>query len=568
MARKSRFDVVSKPILVVEEECLCGIYSRLSVEDGDDEEQNSIGNQKKIVLDFLKDHPKIKVVGFYSDNGYTGMNYNRPDFKRMMQDLRDGIINCVIIKDISRLGRHFIFTSEYVESIFPEMQVRLISVNDDYDSADETSDATALTLPLKMVMNDYYVKDISRKIRSSITAKMDEGSFLPSAGSIVYGYIRNPAENTFDIDKAAASVVKRIFTLKAARNSINEICKILNQEGIPSPGKLRYIRGITTNPKYENAIWVRKTVRKILSDVVYLGCRVHGRVKRDKIGLNKYRRDESEWMIIPNAHSAIITQELFNQVQQIIAEEEKERANFNTRAAIENDTREIFREKLFCAECGARLMGGKGTQRVTSKLPSYVYYNCRRYIDSRHLQCSNHHINQSVILETIEGVIKQQVRMALDMERLIADIKTSPELPGHLSYSEKKLAEIRAKRNNMEAKIEQLLLDLTERIIDRQEYVKMKEKYSARYEELLSEESRLFGEIKKLDMALASSSKWIQALKQYHKVPVIDRAIVELLIDKIYITENRDIKVILNYADPYKELRDHLREIEVIKDAV
>lgn len=568
MARKSRFDIVSKPVLVVEEECLCGIYSRLSVEDGDDEEQNSIGNQKKIILDFLKDHPKIKVVGFYSDNGYTGMNYNRPDFKRMMQDLRDGIINCVIIKDISRLGRHFIFTSEYVESIFPEMQVRLISVNDDYDSADETSDATALTLPLKMVMNDYYVKDISRKIRSSITAKMDEGSFLPSAGSIVYGYIRNPAENTFDIDKAAASVVKRIFTLKAARNSINEICKILNQEGIPSPGKLRYIRGITTNPKYENAIWVRKTVRKILSDVVYLGCRVHGRVKRDKIGLDKYRRDESEWMIIPNAHPAIITQELFDQVQQIIAEEEKERANFNTRAAIENDTREIFREKLFCAECGARLMGGKGTQRVTSKLPSYVYYNCRRYIDSRHLQCSNHHINQSVILETIEGVIKQQVRMALDMERLIADIKTSPELPGHLSYSEKKLAEIRAKRNNMEAKIEQLLLDLTERIIDRQEYVKMKEKYSARYEELLSEESRLFGEIKKLDMALASSSKWIQALKQYHKVPVIDRAIVELLIDRIYITENRDIKVILNYADPYKELRDHLREIEVIKDAV
>lgn len=568
MARKSRFDIVSKPILVVEEECLCGIYSRLSVEDGDDEEQNSIGNQKKIILDFLKDYPKIKVVGFYSDNGYTGMNYNRPDFKRMMQDLRDGIINCVIIKDISRLGRHFILTSEYVESIFPEMQVRLISVNDDYDSADETSDATALTLPLKMVMNDYYVKDISRKIRSSITAKMDEGSFLPSAGSIAYGYIRNPAENTFDIDKVAAPVVKRIFILKAARNSINEICRILNQEGIPSPGKLRYIRGITTNPKYENAIWVRKTVRKILSDVVYLGCRVHGRVKRDKIGLDKYRRDESEWMIIPNAHPAIITQELFDQVQQIIAEEEKERENFNTRAAIENDTREIFREKLFCAECGARLMGGKGTQRVTSKLPSYVYYNCRRYIDSRHLQCSNHHINQSVILETIEGVIEQQVRMALDMERLIADIKTSPELPGHLSYNEKKLAEIRAKRNNMEAKIEQLLLDLTERIIDRQEYVKMKEKYSARYEELLSEESRLFGEIKKLDMALASSSKWIQALKQYHKVPVIDRAIVELLIDKIYITENRDIKIILNYADPYKELRDHLREIEVIKDAV
>ncbi len=568
MARKSRFDVVSKSVFVNEKECLCGIYSRLSVEDGDDEEQNSIGNQKKIILDFLIEHPDIKVVGFYSDNGYTGMNYNRPDFKRMMQDLRDGIINCVIIKDISRLGRHFILTSEYVESIFPEMQVRLVSVNDDYDSADETSDATALTLPLKMVMNDYYVKDISRKIRSSITAKMEDGSFLPSAGSIPYGYARNPEENTFDVDRTAAHIVKRIFLLKTEGKSINEICKVLNQEGIPSPGKLRYLRGVTTNPKYANAIWVRKTVRKILSDVVYLGNRIHGRVKRDKIGMDKYRRDENEWTIISNAHPAIISQELFDEVQRIIAQEENERANFGTRAAVANDTREIFREKLFCAECGARLAGLKGTHRVTSKLPSYVFYNCRNYVDSQHLQCSNHHINQSVILDTITCVLQQQVRIALDMEHLIADIKSNPELPGHLSFNEKKLAEIRAKRNNMEAKIEQLLLDLTDRIIDRQEYVRMKEKYSVRYEELLSAESRLLGEIKKLDMALATSSKWIRALKQYHKVPVVDRAIVELLIDKIYVNKNRGIKVILNYADPYKELREHLKEIEVIKDAV
>ena len=568
MARKSRFNVVSNTVYIPEVECLCGLYSRLSVEDGDDEEQNSIGNQKKIVLDFLKEHPEIKVVEFYSDNGYTGMNYSRPDFKRMMQDLRDGVINCVIIKDISRLGRHFILTSEYVESIFPEMNVRLISVNDDYDSSDENSDATALTLPLKMVMNDYYVKDISRKIRSSISAKMDEGSYLPSASSIPYGYIRNPEENTFDIDRVAAPVVKRIFMMKAERKSINEICKILNQEGVPSPGKLRFIRGITTNPKYENAIWIRKTVRKILSDTVYLGNRIHGRVKRDKVGMDKYRRDESEWLIIPNAHPAIITQELFDQVQEIVAEEENKRAAFGSRAAIENDTREIFREKLFCAECGARLVGRKGTHRVTSKLPSFVYYNCRKYVDSQHLQCTNHHINQSVILETIEGVLAQQVRIALDLERFIADIKTKPELPGHLSYTEKKLAEIRAKRNNMEAKIEQLLLDLTDRLIDREEYVRMKEKYSTQYDKLLSEEANLFGELKKLDMALSSSSKWIEALKQYHKVPKIDRGIVELLINKIYITENRDIKVVLNYADPYKELREHLREIEVMQDAV
>lgn len=568
MARKSRFDFVRETSLITEVEYLCGIYSRLSVEDGDDEEQNSIGNQKKIVIDFLKEHPEIKPVGFYSDNGYTGMNYNRPDFKRMMQDLKDGVINCVIIKDISRLGRHFILTSEYVESIFPEMNVRLISVNDDYDSSDETSDAAALTLPLKMVMNDYYVKDVSRKIRSSINAKMDEGNFLPSAGSIPYGYIRNPENHTFDIDKTSGPIVMRIFEMKAARKSINEICKTLNQEGIPSPGKLRYIRGITSNPKFQNAIWVRKTIRKILSDTVYLGNRIHGRVKRDKVGMDKRRRDVNEWKIIPNAHPAIVTQELFELVQQIIAEEESQRSAYETRAAIQNDTREMFREKLFCAECGARLVGRKGCSRPTSKLPSRVFYNCRMYIDSQHLHCSNHHINQTVILERIEGVLEQQVRVAIDMEQFIADIKSNPKVSGHLSFREKKLAEIRSKRNNLEAKIEQLLLDLTERIIDREEYLRMKEKYSERYDKLLLEESSLFDEIKKLDMALVSTTKWIQAMKKYHKLPVIDRDIIALLIDKIYVTESRDLKIVLNYADPYKELRECLNEIGVMKDAV
>lgn len=568
MARKSRFNNMHQSTVITNFECLCGIYSRLSVEDGDDEEQNSIGNQKKIVLDFLKDHPEIKVVDFYSDNGYTGMNYNRPDFKRMINDLGSGLINCVIIKDISRLGRHFILTSEYVESIFPEMNVRLISVNDDYDSSNEEADSTALTLPLKMVMNDYYVKDISRKIRGSINAKIDDGCYLPSSGSIPYGYLRNPESNTFDIDKIAAPVVKRIFEMKSSGQSINAICKSLNLEGIPSPGKLRYIRGITVNPKYENAIWVRKTVRKILSDIVYLGNRIHGRVKRDKVGLEKKRRSEDEWIIIPNAHPAIITQDLFDAVQIIISEEEKKREGFDERAPIKTDSRDIFRDKLFCMDCGSRLVGQKGCARPTSKLPSRVYYNCRLYIDSQHIKCSNHYVNQTLILEKIEKLLEQQVRLAIDMEQFINEIKSNPNISGHLAGHEKKLIEIRTKRKNMESKIEQLLVDLTDRIIDREEYSQMKAKYSAQYDAILLDESRTFSEIKKLDMAIVSSSKWIQSIKRFHKLPAIDREIVELLIDKIYVSGNKEIKIILNYADPFKELLGYLEEIGVMKDAV
>lgn len=155
-----------------------GLYGRLSVEDGDDTEQNSIGNQKKIGNRFLADKPDIVLVDTYSDHGCTGMNFERPDFKRMFEDIKSGRINCIIVKDISRLGRHFVMTSNFVERIFPEMGVRLICVNDGYDSSEPNADSSALTLPLKMVMNDYYVKDISQKIRSSIHAKMDSGEYL------------------------------------------------------------------------------------------------------------------------------------------------------------------------------------------------------------------------------------------------------------------------------------------------------------------------------------------------------------------------------------------------------
>ena len=147
-------------------------------------------------------------------------------------------------EDISRLGRHFVMTSEFVEKNFPMLGVRLICINDDYDSFDENCDSAALLMPFKMVMNDSYVKDISKKIRSSISAKMSSGEYLPSSNSIPYGYIRNPEQNTFDVDEEAAPIVLRIFEMRANGMALNAIAKTLNEEGIPCPGKLRYIRGL------------------------------------------------------------------------------------------------------------------------------------------------------------------------------------------------------------------------------------------------------------------------------------------------------------------------------------
>lgn len=566
MARKSRVKVLKEAAPKEEIPVLAGEYGRLSVEDGDDIEQNSIGNQQKISLHYLEEHPGIKLVDTYYDNGYTGMNYDRPGFMRMLRDLKSGRINCVIVKDISRLGRHFVQTSEFVERTFPEMGVRLICINDSYDSADKNADASALTMPLKMVMNDYYVKDISNKIRSIISAKMAEGEFIPSSGSIPYGYIRNAELSTYDIDPEPAEVVRKIYKLRAGGESFHAIARTLNENNIPSPGKLRLIRGITKAKKYENALWIRGTIRKICSDQVYIGNRIHGKVKRDKVGQEKKRRSEDEWQVIENAHPAIISVQLFEEVQQVNQKELQRRGKFEQRAECGSDYRDLFRGMVFCAECKSYMSAGKGCARPNAKTTSRIFYDCNRYRYSARAQCSSHYVRQETLWKAVTDTLNQQVQVAVDVEQLASRIKSMPKVVAYQNDVESRYASISAKRKNMESKMEQLLIDLTQRVIDRSEYDYMRKQYAKKYEELLQEETKALSGIRAKDAALGATEKWLDAVKRYQKIPSIDRAILNLLVARIEVTKDREIKIVLNYEDPYEPISKFLERIEVIRD--
>ena len=568
MARKSRY------VTEVKEEkktamLLAGVYTRLSIEDEDDEEQNSIGNQKKIALDYLKDKDDIAVTEYYVDNGYTGMNFSRPDFQRMMNDLRSGKINCVIVKDISRLGRHFVMTSEFVEKIFPMMGIRLICINDDYDSFDENCDSASLLLPFKMVMNDSYVKDISKKIRSSISAKMDSGEYLPSASSIPYGYIRNPEQNTFDIDEEVAPVVVRIFEMRANGVALNAIAKTLNEEGIPCPGKLRYLRGITKAAKYENALWIHGTLRKILMDQVYIGNRVHGRVKRDKLGMEKTRRSEEEWQVIENAHQPIISQELFDKVQEAMNEAAAKRNAYKQQEAPETDHREVFREKVYCGDCGSMMRGCKGLGRANEdgERKAFIYYDCGKFLDSGRAVCSAHYVRQEEIMDTLRNALDTQLCAAIDFEALVKEVQAMPKVVHYESSVKNQLTSIQSKRRHMELRLEQLIVDLTDGLIDKQEYAYAKQKYNEEYEHLLEEENRLFTSSRRLGNIVASSDKWIRTLKEYRSIPDIDRKAVDFLVKRIKIYPGKRIELILNYEDPFRLVSEYLEQIpEVIEN--
>lgn len=568
MARKSRYVTAAAD---VQEQFLftpTAFYGRLSVEDGDDIQNNSIGNQMKLAEDFLFRHPELKVMEWYSDNGYTGMNYDRPDFRRMMADVRAGKLRCILVKDISRFGRHFLMTSEYVERALPAMGIRLICINDGYDSADENADAAALLLPFKMIMNDNYVKDISRKIRSGITAKMNSGEYMPSASSIPYGYLRNPQKNTYDIDPEAADTVQRIFTLRAEGRSYIEIVRELNRDGIRCPGRLRYERGTTESEKYKEATWVRSTIRKIVSDPVYTGKRIYGRMKRDKLGMEKKRRPEEEWQIVENAHPAIIPEELFEQVQQRNREELERREKFSEAAPLDLDYRRLLQGKIICGDCGSTMSAGKGSGRPGSDVLHWVYYECGRFRESGRDRCCSHYIRQEAIMDRLTRMLNQQVAVAVDLENMIANIQRMPRSLQHERNAQENLRAVRGKLRNLESRMEQLLIDLTGGAIARDEYDYAKEKYTRQREQLRLEEKKAERDAAARSSSISSTRKWIEKIRQYQRLPEINREIIELLVKEIKVFHDKSIVITLNYADPHAPLREYLNEIEEVKEDV
>lgn len=575
MARKSRTEVVvDKKAEVTYKQHVynAGLYRRLSVEaDGDDEELHSIGNQQKIMEDYVGKQSFIHIKKVYTDNGITGMTYKRNGFIEMMNDLYAGVIDCIIVKDISRLGRHFILTSELVEKTLPSMNVRLICVLDNFDSIDPAADTEMLLMQMKMVMNDNYCKDFSKKIRSSINAKMGAGEFLPSSGSIPYGYIRNPKENTFDIDEETAPVVKKIFELRSEGMCFNAIAKQLNDEGYPSPGRIRFDRGLTKAEKFEKAVWLRGAVRKICSDPVYTGCRIHGKVKRDRLGENKTRREQDEWQIIEDAHKPIVSKELFDIVQKVNEGALEKRASFNKRPDVEDDQREVLHDKVVCGDCGSKMSARKGSSqfRKTGEYNAFVFFDCNHYHKTGKTECKCHYIRQEAIMEKLHNCLNQQLKIAMDFERFMDEVRAMPKVVAYNASADASISSIRAKMTNVEAKKEQLIEDMISGLLDNSEYDFMSKRLDKQLSQLQHDYNEALKAKNELEQISTSAEGWIRALKEYGAFRIIDRSLMEALVDKIYVYDSSHIHIKLNFADPFKDVYTYVNRIEeVMQDAV
>lgn len=514
-----------------------GLYIRLSREDGDKEESSSVTNQREILKRYVSEQENFFIVKEYVDDGYTGTNFDRPGFKRMIEDIEAGIIDTVITKDLSRLGRERLGVGHYTEIYFPEHNVRYIAL---LDNIDTYFDAGMNDMaPFKGVINDMYVRDISKKIRSSLIERKKAGNFLGVTAP--YGYEKD-SNNKFHlvINEKEAEIVKRVFRLYLEGNGLTRIAQILTKDGVPVPGESRNIGKTRKTALYSS--WKQTTIRRILDNRVYLGELVQ--FKRRKINYKSKRRitvPEEERYICKGTHEAIIDEESFNAVQNIL----KKNKSFK---GTKHDY--LFKGLLFCSECGARLnvtysnyaLKKYGEYRYTTICYSYS----RLYSDI----CTRHSNSipelEEVLIKHIKEVCSRYINENLQDE-LINMAKKQKQLELKQISNEKRLETLEQKISDIGLYIKNLYMDKVKGVVNENDYISLVADFTKDKDNLIKEKEELIKIINNQKPQINETAKIERLAKEFLSLERPTKQLLNELIEKITISENKEINIYFKF---------------------
>ena len=537
---------------------LCGGYLRLSKEDDDIAksetlQSNSIENQKEYIEDYLQSKPEIRVVDFYIDDGYSGVNFDRPDFQRMLQDIKDKKINCVIVKDLSRLGRNYIEVGKYIERLFPFLGVRFIAINDNFDSADDAALSNNIIVPFKNLINDAYCRDISIKIRSHLEVKRKRGEFIGAFP--VYGYMRGEDKNKLIVDPCAAEIVKEIFAMKMEGMSQQAIADELNRLGVLSPAEYKKEQGSgykTVFQTHSRAKWTAVAVLRVLTNEVYMGTLIQGKESTPNYKVRvREKKPKEEWIRVENAHEAIISRTDFELISDILQKD--------TRVSTGKSAVSVYSGYLVCADCGCSMV----RKKVRSGSLEYVYYVCSGNKKDKDI-CSSHRISENTLNMAITKTLQLHLKQLGDLQESIRYIR---ETSGNSDKIKKLVLQSEKRKEDIE-KYNRLKLecyeDYKKELITQDEYMLFKKELDNRIEEI----QRAITELgKKKRMLLDGGYEKESLLEKFltSKEIELKRSILVRLISRIYVYEDHRIEIIFRYQD---EIRQLLGIVEEIKQEV
>ena len=550
MARKSRKTTVAEPAVIkaVDKVYRAGLYARISVETERKREADTIGNQLQLLKDYVSEHSDLTVFDIYSDDDISGTDFIRPEFSRMMNDLRDGKIDCIIVKDLSRLGRNYLESGEYIEMVFPFFRCRFISVTDRFDTKYQQAD---ISVQLKNMANEMYAKDISRKICSTMRTIQDQGKFAGSRAP--YGYRLDPADkHHLIIDEETAPIVKQLFELLAEGNTVHYVATTMNARGIPSPGRLLYERGIATTDHFKNSKWYMQTVRRILQDEIYLGWMVSGKFRSTyhstgKKGSQPVPREE--WIVTKGTHEPIVTEELFNKVQEYFVrmkEEHGQTAVYNSKSKKAS----IFKGHLRCGECGqAMFLRNKHSHgKVTA------WYYCALHENYNSSYCVKKAVKKQDVEDIALKLIRTQIKLFTDArEMIIALNKKESSKTKYRIYSD----QIRNVKKQIEKYMSlkaSLYEDFANGVLSQSDYISMGQEYAQKADELRIFLAELEKEAQKYSQTYAMNGSWAQIIEQYQNAETLTEEMIDAFIDEMILYNNGHVEVKFRFKDELDEV--------------
>lgn len=512
-----------------------GIYVRLSREDVSREGQSeSIKNQTDLLTKFIIENG-LKLIDIYADDGFSGTNFDRPGFKRMVGDIEKGLINMVVVKDLSRLGRDYIDTGYYYEKYFPSKNIRFIAVTDGIDTFANTGNNDMS--PFKSVINDLYARDISNKVKAALDTKRRNGKFIGSFAP--YGYLKDPYDkNKLVINPETADVINKIFSLYVSGNSLRQIALILNGKGIPSPASYKQKNTTYHNGKTKYFLWFPETVRLILANPTYTGNLAQNKCSKINYKLKKYRNvPREDWTVVENTHEPIIETETFNLVQQMLSIKASQLQN-------SKPSPHLLSGLIYCGDCGARMTFLQGSNKI-------YYAVCSNY--KRFKQCTRHSLPEKRLEEIILNELKSIAAKSLDMDKLNKQVEKQVNALAKDSKCDidKEISLIEKRIDDIKLFIKNLYEDKVRQVISEESFLEFTQNYNKERETLYERLDKLQKDKQAQQDKAATNGDWLKWVCELVNFERVEKAALVKLIRRIDIYEKGMLKIQYNFKCPF-----------------
>ena len=527
------------------------LYLRLSRDDGDKAESNSIASQREILKEYVKQRPDMEIYDIYIDDGYSGTNFDRPDFNRMMDDIYAGKVNCVIVKDLSRFARNHTEGGTYLDKTFVKLGVRFIAINNQIDIGISgiNSFDDLIKVGITNLMNEGQAAATSVNVRGTLNLRRQQGKFIGSFPT--YGYLKDPDDNHhLIVDTETAPIIKMIFERFIAGESIIGITKDLNEMGIPNPSMYKKQKGFNyrhPSGRSNDGLWPDSSVRRILQNQMYVGDMVQGRNTTYSYKIKQCRAiPKDEWIVVEDTHEAIIDRETFEKAQKLF--------NKSIRKSPKKKSVDLFSGLVRCADC-KRVMNKKTNQHTYG---TYHYYRCVTARRMKKSACTNHTIRIDKLEENVFLSVQNMINTAVTMSEFLTQINNNSKRKKESSHLQRALSALISDREKLVTMIADLYPDFKSGIITIDEFQLLKERLKERLSILDEKIAALTQSAEQFKEGITEENEFVAHFKKYDKVERLSRPMLTELVQEIFVHEGGNIEIVYNFSDAYQQVVEYI----------